>query len=225
MIAAARNSGNMTAICWGLVYLALAGVIGLESGVHRQVAVPTPLPAARADNSLQPRFSLLPLQQGFAETTARSIFVPSRRSSISAVQAMPAMQPGQFILLGSLITPDKRIAMLREVATGKVMRVEQGKEIRGIMVASVYPEKVILTQGDGTEELALKIQPPARLPPGAAPRQTEQPRPPAPQAVISIPSGGAQPNTTPGAAAPADGGGETQLQINQRRAMRGLPPI
>jgi hypothetical protein len=165
------------------------------------------------------------LQQGFAETTARSMFVPSRRSSASAAQAMPTMQAGQFILLGSLITPDKRIAMLREVATGSILRVEQGKEIRGIMVANVYPEKVILTQGEGTEELALKIQAPAKLPPGAAPRQTEQPRLPVPQAVISIPPGGTQPNTAPGTTTPAEGGGETQLQINQRRAMRGLPPI
>lgn len=199
---------------WGLVYLALFVAIGLELDWGRRIrqSLPDlkPTPAARVDYPIQPEFTLPPLEQGFAETTARPVFVPVRRPPPPPAPPKPAMQKGQFVLLGALITKDKSIALLREVATGKATRVEKGKEIKGITVADIYPEKVVLTQYDDTEELVLKIQP---LPKSAAPAPASQ----APQAVAGAPS-----NAAPGAAA---AGGDAQSMINRRRATRGLPPI
>jgi hypothetical protein len=130
------------------------------------------------------------------------------------------MQKGQFILLGALIIRGKSIALLREVATGKSTRVEQGKEIKGITVANIYPEKVLLTQGGETEELVLKIQPAAKQPtaPKVMPIQPQAQA--APQAAPGTPQ-----NSAPVTAAPPDGGGDPQSLINRRRAARGLPPV
>lgn len=150
---------------WGLAYLALAGAIGLELDwgrrIHPSLPIRKPTPAARVDYPIQPEFTLLPLEQGFAETATRPVFTSARRPPpppAPPAPPKPAMQKGQFVLLGALITKDKSIALLREVATGKATRVEQGKEIKGITVANVLPEKVTLTQYDDSEELVLKIQ-------------------------------------------------------------------
>ena len=213
MTGARMNPASMKSFGWGLIYLALFVAIGLELDWGRRIRpiLPElkPTPAARVDYPIQPEFTLLPLEQGFAETTARPVFVPVRRPPPPPAPPKPAMQKGQFVLLGALITKDKIIALLREVATGKATRVEKGKEIKGITVADIFPEKVVLTQYDDTEELALKIQP---LPKSAA-KAPQQ----APQTAAGAPSNGA-----PGAAA---GGGDAQSMINRRRATRGLPPI
>lgn len=201
---------------WGLAYLALAGIIGLELDwgrhIHPSLPVPKQIPAARLDYQIQPEYTLFTLEQGFSETTARPMFTPARRQTLPPVQTKSVMQKGQFTLLGALITKDKSIVLLREIATGKATRVEQGKEIRGITVSSVFPEKVILTQYEDTEELVIKIQPQAKS--LAAPK------------LLAAPSASAanqpQPASQPAASMPPSEDG--QSLINKRRALRGLPP-
>ncbi|MHB9101814.1 MAG: hypothetical protein ACYC2E_09915, partial [Sulfuricella sp.] len=110
------NPETLKVIGWGLTYLALAGVIGLELDwgrrIHPSVPVPKPTPAARVDYPIQPEFALLPLEQGFAETTARPVFTSVRRPPPPPAPPKPAMQKGQFVLLGALITKDKSIVLL-----------------------------------------------------------------------------------------------------------------
>lgn len=227
------NSGARMAIIWGLAYLILASVVGLELdwGRHFLPTLPAPKPvsAAPANYPVQPEFTLPPLEQGFAETTARPAFTSVRRPPPPPEPPKPAMRKGQFVLLGALITGDKNIALLHNVATGKAMRVEQGKEVNGITLAAVLPEKVVLTQYDDSEELVLKIQQASNHPitPNAAPKQAGQqprqpgqpkqpgktaPQPPADAPVIAAPEGAVE-------------GIDPQSRINRRRAARGLPPI
>jgi hypothetical protein len=228
--------GTAKAIGWGLTYLALAGAIGLELDwgrrIHPSLPVPKPTPAARVDYPIQPEFTLRPLEQGFAETTARPIFTPGRHPPPPPAPPRPAMQKGQFVLMGALITQDSSIALLRNVATGKSIRVEKGKAINGITVANVYPEKVVLTQYDDTEELVLKIQPSPK--PTAAPKAAPVQAVPAGAAGASATGG--QTGATAPAPAPAPqsaanvpgapvGSGNSSSLINIRRAARGLPPI
>lgn len=230
MTGARMNPWSVSAIGWVLVYLALAGALGMELDwgrrIHLPIPAPKPTPAARADYPIQPEFTLLPLEQGFTETTARPVFTPVRRPPPPPeppAPPRPTMKKGQFVLLGALITKEKNIALLREVATGKVMRVEQGKEIKDITVGNVLPEKVTLTQYDDTEELVLKIQPMSNhlVTPQAVPRQSgqpvQQPGQAVPQAPADTPASG-----VPGAAA---GSVDPQSRINRRRAAHGLPPI
>lgn len=218
MMAGARvTPGMVKVIGWGLVYLSLAAVIGMEVDWGRSLRPSLPLAketaVARADYPVQPEFTLPPLEQGFSETTARPMFTPVRRPPPPPAPPKPAMQKGQFVLLGALITKEKSIALLRDVATGKATRVELGKEIKGIMLANVLPEKVTLTQYDESEELVLKIQSSPK-PPAAAFKELPQAAKPAAQAT-AVP-------TLP-AAAPADENARTL--INSRRAAHGLPPL
>ncbi len=214
-------------IFWALSYLALAGVIGTELDWEQPANLAAEMPpatsAAHVDYAIPPEFFLAPLGQGYAETTARPAFSPGRRAA-APLQPKPAMRKGQFILLGALITKEKSIALLREVATGKASRVEQGKEINGITVTSVLPEKVVLTQQGDSEEVVLKVQPMANP---AAMTRTAPAQPPAP----FMPQPGAPQSTAPQAATPPGGAPATagtpdpNSLLNKRRAIRGLPPV
>lgn len=93
------------------------------------------------------------------DAVERTLFNPTRRPAPSAVAeaAKPKMQRGQFALAGTLLVDGKAVAFLREVNGGKSRRVAQGDSINGLMVSEVRTDRVRLSLGDETEELALKI--------------------------------------------------------------------
>lgn len=144
-------------------------VIGTELGWGRRINLPIPQPKPQKSNlslaALQAEFVLPPLDQSFVATLERPLLTPTRRPSppppppVVPPPPKPTMRKGQFVLLGVILTKDKNVALLREIANGKVLRVEQGKEINGILIAAMEKEKVTLTQWDDREELTLKIQP------------------------------------------------------------------
>ena len=97
------------------------------------------------------------------------------------------------MLQGVIIVGDNRVAMLREKSTGRVHRVERGKELNGIQVVDIQPEAVKLALGSQSEVVPLVVQKgpampgaaQAGVPPGAVPAQTAGPfgpaaHPPAP---------------------------------------------
>ena len=124
------------------------------------------------------------------------------------------MRKGQFILDGIIITKDKNIALLREEITRKVMRVELGQEINGMLIEKLDRDRITLKQGDEREELILKIK--------------TGPNPPGKPAGLSIPAQIATP-----AAAPPPGTANTVSTDNindprsvfeLRRSIRQQPP-
>lgn len=205
----------------GALMLALLGVIGYETNWGSSLR-PTPVTAvgqvARSgDTSLLPVFALPAIDTGFKETADRPLFLPTRRPVpilIGAVQ--PTMKKGQFRLAGTVVNQDLPYAFLVEIATGKGMRVAKGSEIvsTGISVAAVDAVRVVLKQGDETEELTLRTAsspplPPAALPgfPGAEKPGSTQP-PPSGVVVSGVPSANPSfPGNRGGApAAPVPGG-------------------
>jgi len=217
----------MMVLAWSAIYLTLAAIIGMEIGWGQRINLTLPIPrlkpAQSVDHPLQPEFVLTPIAQGFADTTARPVFSPTRRPPPPPPPPeppKPMMQKGQFVLLGVLITKEKKVALLREVANGKAARVEEGKEIKGILLSKAEPEKVTLTQFGDSEELTLKIQVPPK-PPAPAPAQQAAPQPgqAPPQAANSV--AGALAVPAPSAAPPGAG----DAYVNRRRSLRGLPPI
>ncbi|MEO6422060.1 MAG: hypothetical protein ABIR84_05120 [Candidatus Nitrotoga sp.] len=120
----------------------------------------------------------------------------------------PTMRKGQFILDGIIITKNKNIALLREVATRKMVRVELGEEINGMQIEKLDPDKITFKQGDEREELILKIKT-GSTPPG---------RP-------GIPSAPAQHNaptaSLPGSPA-VDNAADPRSVFERRRALRQL---
>jgi hypothetical protein len=121
---------------------------------------------------LPPLASVTP-DVAYPETAARPLWIPTRRPAPPVVAAaQPAFARGQFILQGVTIAGGTRIAMLKEKSTGRVHRVEQGRDLNGLQVVEVEPDKVTLAQGAEREVVELRVQ---RLgatpgaPPGAAP--------------------------------------------------------
>ncbi len=195
--------------------------IGTELAWERPSGVPSPLQKAQDTPdltlALQPEFVLPPMGKSFDAMLTRPLFTPSRRPSASEsdTRLPSSMRRGQFTLLGVIITKEKKIAMLREIATGKVMNVQQGNEVNGMQLETLEPEKVTLKQGEEREDLVLKIQP------VATPQQPLQARSnnaanPA-QAAAAAPAGQSQGGRRPMSNA-------LQELIARRRAAHGLPP-
>ncbi|RFC35409.1 MAG: hypothetical protein DID90_2727554461 [Candidatus Nitrotoga sp. LAW] len=191
---------------------------------------------------LQPEFALLPLERSYTEILARPLFVSSRRplppkfvprqhasSSVSSRRLSPppsppslpvpveppkpTMRKGQFILDGIIITKDKNIALLREVATRKMVRVELGQEINGMQIEKLDRDKITFKQGDEHEELVLKIK--------TGPSQPGRSGSPGVPAQLVAPA-----VSTPGApvTAPAEGAADPRSVFERRRALRQPPP-
>jgi hypothetical protein len=143
--------------------------------------------------------------QEYAETGNRPLFISTRRPAPAQVTpaTASAMSKGQFILTGVTIAGAMKIALLREKSSGRVVRVEQGKDVNGITVAQIDPEQVTLTQGGDQEVVQLLVAKGAAAPP-------VPPQAAAPSAGPFAPSAGAAPPP------PAPGANPTQ---------RAQPPV
>jgi hypothetical protein len=192
-------------IGWGIVCATLAAAIGAQLGWGKHVRLDAPRPRIGApmkvDAQPLPEFGLPPIENAYMETVNRPLFNPTRRPPPPPPPPeppKPRMQKGQFLLLGVVITPEKSLALLREIAVNKTRSVEKGKEVNGIRVEQVEREKVVLSQFDDREVLVLKVQPgpkPGAVPPAPPPGQ------PAP-AGVPLPG---QPVMAQPAAAPGEG--------------------
>ena len=198
----------------GVLVFALLAVIGYETQWGSSLSL---LPASAVgqvaksgDISLLPAFGLPALDTGFKETLERPLFLPTRRPLPTVIGAgQLVMKKGQFRLAGTIVNQDLPYAFLVEIATGKGMRVARGAEISstGISVATIDGARVVLKQGEETEELTLRTasSPPQAAPPpgvpGTAQPGTGQSLAPPGVVVSGIP---AMPGVTP--VAPALGG-------------------
>ncbi len=139
------------------------------------------------DTSLLPAFALPAIDVGFKETLDRPLFLPTRRPFPVVTGAVqPTMKKGQYRLAGTVVNQEVPIAFLVEIATGKSLRVVMGAEIvgSGISVSAIDAARVVLKQGDESEELTLRTAaspPPQALPPGVpgavAPAPAQRPPP------------------------------------------------
>jgi hypothetical protein len=151
-----------------------------------------PVTSVRALNAL-PEFDLPAEDPGFAEIISRSLFSVNRRSSaIASKGGVAAMKKGQFVLVGVLITPSQRSALLRDVQTNKAETIALNGAVRGMTVGEVEASRVVLRQGAESEELVLNVQ--------TGPKRAVAPgMPPPPATVATAPS----PPATPASAASA----------------------
>ena len=175
-----------------IVAVLLAAVLAVElasgAALRERIAAATPPGAAVVQTKLLPTIPVVNPEQEYAETGNRPLFIQTRRPA--PTQATPttasAMSKGQFVLTGVTIAGAMKIALLREKSSGRVVRVEQGKDVNGITVAQIDPEQVTLTQGGDQEVVQLLVTkgvPTPPVPPQAA----------APSAGPFAPSGGAVP--------------------------------
>jgi hypothetical protein len=122
-------------------------------------------PAAAAPRANVVQAKLLPPivaeapEQIYPETAARPLFTPTRRAAPAApTVGASTMTKGQFVLNGVTIAGRVRIALLREKTSGRVLRVEQGRDVNGITVSRIETDRVTLSQGSDEEVVTLQVQ-------------------------------------------------------------------
>ena len=161
---------NPLALVLAAVATALVAVIVLEVGLGLWPAASTAetksVPAS--DVKMLPPIAAVMAEQAYPETAARPLFTPTRRPAPAAPVA-GNMVKGQFTLTGVIAMGDLRIALLKEKSSGKVHRVERGKEVNGMTLSVVEPERVTLAQGGDEESLTLQVQKGPAVAAGGAP--------------------------------------------------------
>ena len=168
-----RRNG-LTALL-GLCALASLAVIGYETEWgHSLRSTATASTGARKAEMVAtlPAFTLTPLETGYRESGERPLFLPTRRPVLAVAVSQVVMKKGQFKLTGTSVAPDMSVAYMQEVSSGKTIRVTKGQEINGIKLEIVESARVVLKQGDDSEELTLRTaasppKPPPAAPPGA----------------------------------------------------------
>ena len=186
----------------------LVAIIAVEAGfgvgAWRSRAAAPAKPAPAVDTKLVPPIAASTPEQAFPETTNRPLFTPTRRPAPAAPVAANTMVKGQFILQGVIAVGDQRTALLREKSSGRVHRVERGKEVNGITLATVENDKVTLTQGGDQEVLPLQVQKGTAVAAAPAPAAPAAPSAgpfgPAPGATPAQPARAAPTQPPPGAA-------------------------
>lgn len=171
-MSATAKGGNFWVALWGGAAAALAVVIGVEHQLGSEGPAEGPrAPAKVTDARMIPPFTLAAADQVAPETAARPLFTPTRRPAPPAATVQPTMRKGQFVLTGVTVSQEASFAFLREIATGKTKSVRKGTEVNGLRVDAVEPRRVVLRQGEETEDLLLAIQSPPKsaMPPAPPP--------------------------------------------------------
>jgi hypothetical protein len=182
----------------------LVAVIGVETGFGSRIGARIPAGVSKRAAPFEARllapFAPVDADRAYPEMAARPLFIATRRPAPPAeAPSQATFKRDQYVLQGVTIAGDTRIALLREKATGRIHRVEKGKELNGVTVAEVTPGSVTLALGKDQEVLPLQV-----LKPGAAPAVAPQGPfgPSAGPGAIPAPAGAANPLAPPTPANP-----------------------
>lgn len=149
---------------WSVLCIALAGTIAHQTDWGRNLRLRLPALEYAPTRFEPPVLATLPtigttVQQ--LEMVERPLFVFTRRPPPPGAgpTAVSTMKKGQYKLSGVTIVGQKRIAFLVEIASGKAHTVAEGKMLGEIIVDSIQPDRIRLTQGGDEEFLVLKVEP------------------------------------------------------------------
>jgi type II secretory pathway component PulC len=179
------------AIIGGVLALILLSTLAWEANRERLLRKKPPQPVVAAqplEVTLLPEFKAGALQER-KETVERPLFVPTRRPA-PPMDAVAEKEPskierGLFVLSGTAIHEQNRIAFLRNAKDNKPKTVHIGDVVEGMNVSVITAAKVVLTAGGQEEALLLKVAagpkgavtPAAAItPPQQPPQQQPQPR-------------------------------------------------
>ena len=160
------NIKSLALLAWALVNASLVLSIGKELGwgekLHPSMPVPVVHPSAPVEIVLFPDFRLPARGKAYAQSLERPLFVPNRRKAPPVPAAPPppppTMQKGQFQLQGTIITDEMRIAVIKEISSGKERQVVQGYNINGLQLDLVESDRIVFSQYGDQEEIRLRIQ-------------------------------------------------------------------
>jgi len=130
-------------------------------------------------DSLSDRPLQKPAISTFAEIVERPLFTQSRRPAPKkdTKVAEAAVKPETFELIGVIISPAGRMALLRALATSEIVRAVEGQNVGGWEVRTIKPTQIVLQQGDDSQVLKINdaIAQPAAMNPAAPNAPTVSP--------------------------------------------------
>jgi len=151
----------------GLLLLAAAGlgtVIALELAGSVAIApeVTAAAPAGRAPEApAEAEQFKAPPERQFEEISNRPLFFPSRRPFVPAAagsaEAAPAADPAAaIVLIGVLLTEERRAALVQAEGEPRAHWVHEQQSIAGRVVEAIAADHVRLRDGDHVEVLKLR---------------------------------------------------------------------
>lgn len=99
-----------------------------------------------------------PDKKRFSEIMERPLFEPTREpppQPLATATPAPPPPPIRLKLEGIAITPEAKVAVLRDLSSNQLLRLGEGVEHQGWLVESVSPESARLTRGEQSHELTL----------------------------------------------------------------------
>lgn len=154
------NPGNRLTPFLLVVCVLLAGILALQQsqGVVR-VKMPSTSQSTgpASDSEVVPTRFIAPQMASFGEILERPLFAPSRKPPEPTETKAPVVQgrPSRFKLEGVAITPEARVAVIRDLTRNELSRLLEGATHNGWLVESVSPEGARLTKGKQSQELTL----------------------------------------------------------------------
>ncbi|MDQ0011049.1 general secretion pathway protein N [Luteibacter jiangsuensis] len=169
----------LTTATLALAAVFVSFVFGVGRGVHWDDPVAAePLPAARPVEMPAPT----PLAR-FAEVWQRPLFMADRKPVAVADTDDSSSNIGDLELTGIIMTPELRMALLRDRGKDSTVRVKEGAALADghWTLLSLTPRSAVFDNGGEHRELTLKVAAPEPLtkngqrPPGMPPGQPPQP--------------------------------------------------
>jgi hypothetical protein len=141
--------------------LVLTGMLVLESRhMVRPFKEDATVPPAKTAAAITDTF-IAPGIAAFSEITERPLFTPGRRPppepEVKAAPRPPP-QPLRLRLEGVAISPAARIAIVRDLATNKILRLVPGMKHQGWELATVDADGISFKRGERDQEISLYIE-------------------------------------------------------------------
>lgn len=166
----------------GLPFFAAAACIGLGYALYLELTTPPARPAlgvavAPGDNAAPDRSAKKPPEANipitrFEETLARPLFHESRRPSAPETGDKPAAPTALPIrLIGVVISPERRTALIREKDTPGITEIAVGQTLRGWVLERILPDRIVLKSGTKRETYRLETEPEKASPRSRTPRR------------------------------------------------------
>jgi len=161
-------------LCGGLAAAIYIGARQPMTSASLAAPAPASSPQALAPDP-GPVFAMPPLSS-FAGVLARPLFSETRRRP--KVETARDDKPADFTLVGIVISPTERHALLSHGSPAQLEHVAVGQSIDGWTVTAIEPSRVLLAQGGRETEIgtgkkphapAAKPEPPPQYPIGTEP--------------------------------------------------------
>jgi general secretion pathway protein N len=156
----------LLSLCCGLSVAIYLGARAPMTGASVAAPASPPQPASASESD--PVFAMPPLS-AYADVLTRPLFSETRRRP--AVSTARDDKPADFTLVGIVISPTERHALLSHGTPAQLEHVVEGQSVDGWTVTAIEPSRVVLAQGGRETEIGSgkKPQEPVKPEPVAPP--------------------------------------------------------